>query len=149
MRLLSVLSFASFIVSATVMTGCAGDPSYATENGAIDGYDAVAYLTDGEAVQGSDDFTVEHRGATWKFASAENAELFENNLDVYLPSYSGWCAAAMADGLYWQIDPEVFIVEDGRVFLFKDEGARDVFTGDTSGSIERADTNWARLEAGR
>ncbi|MEQ9022389.1 MAG: YHS domain-containing (seleno)protein, partial [Pseudomonadales bacterium] len=45
-------------------------------NDAIDGYDAVAYFTQGEPVRGRDEFSFQWRVAVWKFSSAEHLQMF-------------------------------------------------------------------------
>ena len=46
---------------------------------AIEGFDPVAYFTEGKAHKGSDDITTEWEGVIWHFASAENRDLFVKN----------------------------------------------------------------------
>ena len=48
---------------------------------ALQGYDPVAYFTEAKPVAGSSDFTFEHEGATYRFASAEHRDLFSANPD--------------------------------------------------------------------
>ena len=43
---------------------------------ALDGYDTVAYHTLGKPVEGSRKFSIDWRGATWRFASARHRDLF-------------------------------------------------------------------------
>jgi hypothetical protein len=44
---------------------------------AVGGYDPVAYFKDGTPVAGKSDITWTWKGATWRFASAENREIFK------------------------------------------------------------------------
>ena len=62
---------------------------------AIKGYDPVAYFTDGNAVQGSSDYTYEWLHTKWQFASAEHRDLFANDPLTYVPQYGGYCADAV------------------------------------------------------
>lgn len=39
---------------------------------AIEGYDPVAYFTEGKPVKGSKKHSLEYQGANWRFASDEN-----------------------------------------------------------------------------
>ena len=54
------------------------DPINSTTFGdlAVDGYDPVAYFTDGKPVEGKKEFSFDWSGATWRFASAEHRDLF-------------------------------------------------------------------------
>ena len=48
---------------------------------ALDGYDAVAYFTEGRPAKGSSEFEAEWRGATWRFSSREHREAFQADKD--------------------------------------------------------------------
>src|SRR5262245_29362197 len=63
---------------------------------AIDGYDPVAYFTDGKPVEGKKEFQTTWNGATWRFASAEHRDLFVKDPTHYAPQYGGYCAWAVA-----------------------------------------------------
>ena len=64
---------------------------------ALDGYDAVAYFSEGRPVKGSPEFEYEWRGATWRFADAEHLEAFRSEPDAFAPQYGGYCAYAVAN----------------------------------------------------
>ena len=53
---------------------------------ALQGYDPVAYFTDGKPVKGSPEFTASYKGATYKFASAEHKRQFESSPAKYEPN---------------------------------------------------------------
>ena len=82
---------------------------------AVSGYDAVAYFTEGRAVEGSDDFKLEHNGAEWRFASAENREAFAANPVKYAPQYGGYCAWAVSQGYTASTDPEAWKNVEGKL----------------------------------
>ena len=63
-------------------------PVFSTDDGAIRGYDPVAYFTESQPAMGSTDYTFEWMGQTFKFASAENRALFEANPETYAPRLS-------------------------------------------------------------
>ncbi|WP_438955735.1 YHS domain-containing (seleno)protein [Cognatiyoonia sp.] len=78
--------------------------------GAIRGIDQVAYWTIGAPVAGSDDHMLMWRGATWKFASADNMAMFEANPEAYAPQYGGYCAYAVSKGDTATTDPEAWTI---------------------------------------
>ncbi|MBF2756008.1 MAG: YHS domain-containing protein [Gammaproteobacteria bacterium AqS3] len=90
-------------------------PVYLDQPGgsAIEGYDAVAYFTEGEAVQGSGEFSLEYRGAQWLFASEENRQLFEAEPAKYAPAYGGHCAYGVSSGYGVRGDPEQWSIVEG------------------------------------
>ena len=57
---------------------------------AIEGYDPIAYFTQGKPLKGSKEFTYKWMGATWRFASAEHLDLFKSNPETYAPQYGGY-----------------------------------------------------------
>ena len=57
-------------------------------------------------------------GATYRFASAKHLDLFKADPDRYLPQYSNLCAASVAKGVKVQGQPEYWLVQDGRLYLF-------------------------------
>jgi len=127
----------------------ASDMVYATERGAIDGYDPVAYFSSGEAVAGRDDLSAEWNGALWKFASAEHRDRFLKEPARYAPAFGGYYAYAMGNGYTAHGDPTVFAVVDGRLFLNFDAATGEQWTADRDALIEAADRNWPESRPGQ
>ncbi len=115
--------------------------------GAIKGYDPVAYFTEGKAVKGSKEFTYEWNGATWRFSSAENRDLFAGNPEHYAPQYGGYCAWAVAQGKTAGIDPAAFQIVEGRLYLNYSRKIQERWAKDIPGNIAKADENWPALLA--
>lgn len=117
---------------------------------AIDGYDPVAYFPEGggKPQEGDKKITFTHNGITYRFASKEHLDLFKANPDKYEPAHGGWCTYAMgATGEKVEVDPESFVVDDGRLFLFyKDffNDTRKKFLADKAKLLKVADTNWKK-----
>lgn len=137
------------LTTALFTTACGGEPAYSTEDGAIRGFDPIAYWLDGVEMPGDPDITSENFGATWHFASEENRDLFESDPDYYRPQYGGWCATAMADGAYWQSEPDTFDFHDDKLFLFWGDHAKEPFVADWETNIERANASWDAKAADR
>jgi hypothetical protein len=57
---------------------------------AIQGYDTVAYHTQGRPVEGKSEFAFKWNDAVWHFASAENRGLFAADPERYAPQYGGY-----------------------------------------------------------
>lgn len=112
---------------------------------AIGGYDPVAYFTRGRATQGSAEITAEVDGATYRFASREHRTLFLADPERYLPAYGGWCAWAVGQGYLADIDPEAWVISDGRLFLNFSSGINRRFTRDLEGNIREADRRWPQV----
>ncbi len=115
---------------------------------AIDGWDPVAYFTDGKPVEGSREFVHEWNGATWRFASAAHRDLFAQAPEKYAPQYGGYCAWAVSQGYTADIDPEAWKIEDGRLYLNYSLDVQKKWATDIPGNIAKADANWPKLLAG-
>lgn len=117
-------------------------PVFATDEGAIRGYDPVAYFTVGEPTKGSDKFTASWQGATFKFVSAANLELFQAEPVAYAPQYGGYCAYAVAKGATAGTVPEAWTIVEGKLYLNYSLGVRQRWRKDVPGHIAAADQNW-------
>lgn len=117
-------------------------PVFVTEDGAIRGYDPVAYFTIGKPTRGSDQFTASWQGATYKFVSADNLELFKAEPAAYAPQYGGYCGYAVAKGATAGTVPEAWTIVDGKLYLNYSLSVRKRWQKDVSGHIKAADRNW-------
>lgn len=129
-----------------IAVGCS-KPSkvYSTDNGAIGGYDPVAFFTDSAAVQGSKDFAYEWNGATWMFSSASNLEAFKASPEKYAPQYGGWCAYGTADGHLSPTQPDTWTIVDNKLYFNYNMKVKDRWMQDQGGYIIKADKNWPEL----
>src|SRR4051794_3822712 len=112
---------------------------------AIQGYDTVAYFTNGKAVKGTSKFRSEYEGAMYYFASAEHKAVFDANPAKYAPAYGGYCGYAASIDRLSPIGPEWFQIIDGRLILQHNGKATDKFNADQKGNIVKADQNWPGL----
>ena len=117
-------------------------PVFSTEEGAIRGYDPVAYFTVGKPVRGSNQFTSKWQGATFKFSSAENLALFKAEPTAYAPQYGGYCAFAVSKGATAGTVPDAWSIVDGKLYLNYSLNVRNRWSKDVPGNIKAADRNW-------
>ncbi len=135
-------------LSAVFATGSAEAAKvYAPDGVGAGGYDPVAYFTDGAPTPGSDQFTAEHAGVTYKFASAEHRDLFAAEAEKYLPQYGGHCAYAAAKGALASTDPEAFTVLNGKLYLNFSQDIRRRWQPRATEYIKAADANWPSIGA--
>jgi YHS domain-containing protein len=149
---------ALFALAATLPLGAAWfllprgagatQPVFAEDGIAVRGTDVVAYFTDARPVPGRAEFSHAWRGATWRFASAANRDLFAADPERYAPAYGGHCAWAVAQGYTAPIDPRAWRIVDGRLFLNYSASVQRDWEKDIPGHIAKADTNWPRLAGG-
>lgn len=119
---------------------------------AIGGHDSVAYHKlqrepQANAIKGEKSYTVEYKGAKWRFLSKESSELFANDPERYKPAYNGHCANALSlgeglirtDGTHW----EIF---DNELHLFFAARGRDRWMdGSWEAYKAQADAAWESL----
>jgi YHS domain-containing protein len=112
---------------------------------AIQGYDPVAFFTDGKPVKGREEFPARYRGATYYFASKEHQDLFNKDPAKYEPSFGGYCAYGVSNDKLVEIDVDAFQIVDGRLLLQYSKGVREKFNKDQKGNLTKADANWPGL----
>ncbi len=118
------------------------------DGGAMDGFDVVAYF-EGAPAKGDASHSVDHKGKTWLFSSAENAAAFAADPAAYEPRYNGWCSYAVSEGYGAEVDfVNGWSVLDGKLYLNWDAETRDAFMAEQSSRIEQAELNWPDLHAG-
>ena len=113
---------------------------------AIRGTDPVAYFTHGKPVKGSAEFGASHKGGTWRFASAENRDMFTADPETFAPQYGGFCAYAAAQNAKATINPKAWTIVDGKLYLNYSKGVRRRWRKDIPGYIAKADANWPTLQ---
>ena len=122
------------------------EPVYKFSSGlALNGYDAVAYFNDGNAVEGSKEFTYEGNGAKWRFTSAANRDSFASEPQKYAPQYGGYCAWAVGHGYTAKGDPEAWKIVDGKLYLNYSKDVQAKWAQDIPGYIEKGDENWPKF----
>ncbi len=139
--------------AALIFLALAAQAAFATDaiytgrfsNTALDGYDAVAYFTQGKPVEGSADFRFDYQGATFEFSTRENLELFRAQPEKYAPQYGGYCAWAVSEGYTAKGDPAHWRIVDGRLYLNYNASVQNTWEQDIPGHIERADANWPAI----
>lgn len=114
---------------------------------AMRGYDPVSYFRHGLAVSGDPALKQTRQGITWYFSSAESMQQFITEPEKYQPQFGGYCARAVASGLTADIDPTLWHIENGKLYLFYDQGARRSFISlIDEGIIEKAEAEWLQYK---
>jgi hypothetical protein len=69
--------------------------------------------------------------------------------NTYAPQYGGFCTHSMAEGNIAAIDPHLWRIINGRLYLFSGEPSdlEKDFDPDPAGVISRADINWPQAKA--
>jgi len=108
----------------------------------LKGYDPVAYVDQKKAVKGDPKYKTTHEGATYYFSSAADLATFKKNPSKYVPQYGGFCANGMANRKANDIDPNVFFVVKGKLYVCSSPDAEKQFQSNLQENIKKADQNW-------
>jgi YHS domain-containing protein len=111
----------------------------------LKGYDPVAYFRQGKAVRGNPSLISTYHGATYLFASKADKAEFDKNPAKFEPQYGGFCANSMAKGQRKDIDPNVFYIYKGKLYVCSTPAAAKEFSRNPDANIAKADKNWLKL----
>jgi YHS domain-containing protein len=114
---------------------------------AIDGYDPVAFFTQGKPVAGSPDLELRYRGVVWRFCNTGNRAAFAQRPDIYMPQYGGYDPLGIAHGVAVAGDPDVWLIVGERLFLFYNPAQREKFAADAARTIAAANRKWPAVES--
>lgn len=118
---------------------------------AIEGYDPVAYFTEGKAMKGSEEYAYDWLGTPWHFANEKHRGMFTADPARYAPQYGGYCTLGVGlDGHAAEnIDPERAwrIIDDKLYFVYD-----PTYVGELDGPgketwLANAEANWPTLKA--
>lgn len=119
---------------------------------ALHGYDPVSYWPEGGALprKGDERRAVDYGGAIYLFADDDNLATFRQDPAKYEPAHGGWCSWAMKDQSRVDVDPETYLLRDGRLFLFYNAGGTDTramwLEREHAPQVRQADAAWARFD---
>lgn len=121
----------------------AAAPIYGADKGpALGGFDAVAYFTDGQPVEGDPRFSHEWNGATWRFASQAHLDRFKAEPERFAPQYGGYCAFAMSSGTFAPGDAKRWRIVDDKLYLNANRFAQSLWEINIPGRVRDADGRW-------
>jgi YHS domain-containing protein len=109
---------------------------------AIDGYDPVAFFTDGKPIEGSADFEFRYAGAVWRFCNIGNRDAFAERPDIYMPRFGGYDPTSVARGVATPGNPNLWLIAGQRLFLFYDHDRLEKFVADSNHLLAEAERKW-------
>ena len=140
---------AAGVLATTALSAQAAiNPYFSTAEGAIKGYDPVAYFTEGKAVKGDRQFSFTWQNSEWHFASEANMKAFQAEPEKYAPQFGGYCAYGVSQGYAPATDPTAYTIADGKLYLNYNHKVSDKWNGDRDAYIVQGKQNWPALKAG-
>lgn len=113
---------------------------------ALKAYDPVAYFEEGKPVKGKKEFQYEWMGAKWHFSCVTNRDLFASNPEKYAPQYGSYCAWGVSQDKFFDGDPEVWKIVDGKLYVNFNKDIEKTWVKDIPGFIKKANENWPRMQ---
>jgi YHS domain-containing protein len=107
----------------------------------------VAYFTDGQPTKGLAVFTATHDGATYWFASAAHRDAFAKEPGKYVPAFGGYCAMGVVFNKKIDVDPTLWRIVDGKLYVNVSPGAAKRWNEDVPGNIGKGNANWTQIKA--
>jgi YHS domain-containing protein len=135
-----------FLLVLPVLSQAQVSEIFTTDEGAIQGYDAVAYFTESKPIKGSNEFTFKYKNETWYFASADHLQKFKANPEKFTPQFGGYCAYGMSRGYKAKTDPEAWTIVDGKLYLNYNLDVRKIWNEKQMEFIEKANSNWPTVK---
>ena len=141
----SMLFITATGISQTAKSGYNTDDSKI----ALQGYSPVSYLDLGIAQKGLKEYKSTHDGLAYYFTSADQKKAFDKNPAKYMPQYGGYCAFGVSVGAKFRVDPNKFVVKEGKYYLFLYDVEVDAqqlwLAGNHKELVSKANSNWVKL----
>ena len=137
------LRCATLALSLSLCSAASLAGEFHEKNGvAIQGFDLVAYFTEGKPVRGSPDHQAVYKGSTFHFSSQANRDAFAADPTRYAPQYGGFCAFGTAGGYKAATHPSAFTIVGNRLYLNYNEAVQKKWRADVAGYVKSADGKW-------
>ena len=149
LMLLAGLSLAASFAAApalAIVPGSHAEVNTDADGLALEGYDPVAYFTDGAATPGQAQFTAAYGGAHYQFANEADMKKFQANPAAYTPQFGGFCATGAAYGEKVKVDPTAWSVVDVKLYLNYNKSVEKQWSEDPAGNIKKANDKWPSIK---
>ncbi|WP_299113224.1 YHS domain-containing (seleno)protein [uncultured Winogradskyella sp.] len=146
----TIVTAVAFLFATTIFAQDNKANNIDNSNIALQGYSPVSYLDLGLAQKGNKSYKSEYKKVVYYFTSSEQKASFDKNPERYLPQYGGFCAFGCYAGAKFRVDPNKFIVEDGKYYLYLNNvelDAKQLWLAENNHNKLKAvaDKNWKKL----
>ena len=152
MKTIRVVLTAITLLIATSLMAQVDKKAYNVDDSkiALQGYSSVSYLDLNLAQRGVKEFKTEYQGVLYYFTNAEQKAKFDKNPKKYMPQYGGYCAFGVYAGAKFRVDPNKFLVSNGKLYLFLNNVELDAkqlwLAENESALVKKANGNWSNLK---
>jgi YHS domain-containing protein len=135
-----------FLTVVSVVAWAQKSPVFVTDEGAIRGYDPVAFFKDQAPIRGSRDISYSWNGATWYFATDENKKAFVADPEKFAPQYGGYCAYGTADGHKAPTQTDTWSIVNDKLYFNYNKQVQKEWNKNQNELIKKADENWPSVK---
>jgi YHS domain-containing protein len=123
----------------------AGD--FLQENGvALGRLDAMTYFShEQKLMDGDQQKSFVYKGSKFYFITAAHLDAFKADPEHFAPQFGGYDALAASQGNRVAANPRVFMLQDGKLYLFKDRDSMRQWKQDVAANIARGNQAWPTL----
>jgi hypothetical protein len=135
----------SALVISVFLGGWAHAGAFLEENGvALARFDPLSYFSpDRQLIYGDQQRAFDYKGSKFYFITNAHLDAFKADPEHFAPQFGGYDAYAASQGSKVVPNPRVFIIHDGKLYLFRDRESLRRWKEDAAGNIERANQTWA------
>lgn len=116
------------------------------ENNILQGHDVVEYFENRQSVKGKQEFVAQFGHANFLFSSQENKDKFQKNPTAYIPQNGGYCTFGVVVKKKFDGNPNVWLIENGKLFVFLNEEVKTKFQNDLTGNLKKVEENWQLIK---
>lgn len=141
---LALLMLLCFLVPSKALT----DERFWFDNStglAIGGFDPVSYFTHVRPQLGSEKHEYVWKDVAWRFENEGNLEAFRRDPEIYAPRFGGHGSVALSTGHLTPGNPRVFLVMEGKLYLFYSASNKTVWQGMTEAQRAKAQIHWEQF----
>lgn len=113
----------------------------------LHGFDPVSMFKSDAPRIGDAEFTSEHDGVNYYFASAQTKAAFDADPAAMLPQFGGFCAFGVYAGKKLDGDVRYADIVDGKLYLFVNKAIFDKYLEDRETIISGAFAKWPEIMA--
>ncbi len=137
--------FFSIIISVIFLTHAASAQSsevFAPSGIAINGYDPVAFFTEGKPMQGLREFNWSWRNVQWNFISQSNLDSFKTAPEKFAPQFGGYCAYGTSQGHKAPTQIDTWTIINEKLYFNYNMKVKGLWDKNRMDLIDSANVKW-------
>jgi len=141
--------FFSIIISTICFTQSVTAQSsevFAPSGIAINGYDPVAFFTEGKPLKGLDEFSFNWKNVQWKFISQSNLDSFKTAPEKFAPQFGGYCAYGTSQGHKAPTQADTWTIINEKLYFNYNMKVKGLWDKNRIPLIDSANVKWSSIK---